>query len=96
MSKYLSHPYNLEEDNENSVVFERSENDKDKEVIVLSSAEEKVKLRSSGTKQTYVVLRKQPATLTSVYYVVYAYVRLVNSTIPELKKNEVNDLSCFF
>lgn len=73
ISKYVT-PYKLEE-KDSDVVYERNFNDKDKDVIVLSKAEDKVSLREGGSKQTYVVLRRNPEALTPAYYPAYAYLR---------------------
>lgn len=65
-------PYKLE-GKEDDVVYERSSNDKDKDVIVLNRNEDKINRHS--TKQTYVVLRKNPKSISPAYYVTYAYLR---------------------
>jgi hypothetical protein len=67
-------PYRLEE-KDTDIVYERSHDDKDKDVIVLGRAEDKLNLQSHLGKQTYVVLRRNPNSIAPAYYVTYAYLR---------------------
>lgn len=73
------------------MIYQRSSNDSNVDVVVLKSDEDKVALRPGGGKMTYVVLRRDPNATPAGYYPIYAYVKDVGSSGEEDGDESINN-----